>query len=208
MTASEFASFAHAAKSVKWPLAAIASLAAGPAFAHAGDALTGGFVSGFLHPLTGPDHLLAMVAVGLWGAFLGRPLVYLLPVIFPTVMAVGGVLAMAGAPAPPIELGIALSVVLLGAAIAAAFRAPVWLAAVLVGLFGLFHGYAHGLELPTAADPVGYSAGFVLATGLLHIIGIGLGLLKNIRRGVAAIRLIGVLIAISGVYFLSRVVMT
>lgn len=190
-----------------WPLALVAVLAAGPALAHAGDPLTGGFVSGFLHPLTGPDHLLAMVAVGLWGAFLGRPLVFLLPVIFPTVMALGGVLAMAGAPAPPVELGIALSVVLLGAAIAAAFRAPVWLASVVVGVFGLFHGYAHGLELPTAADPVGYSAGFVLATGMLHVVGIGLGLLKDVRHGARAIRTIGALIAIAGVYFLAQAVM-
>ena len=148
-----------------------------------------------------------MVAVGLWGAFLGRPLVFLLPVIFPTVMAFGGVLAMAGAPAPPVELGIALSVVLLGGAIAAAFRAQVWLAAILVGLFGLFHGYAHGLELPTAADPIGYSAGFVIATGMLHVAGIGLGLLKEVRRGVLAIRVIGALIALAGVYFLGRAVM-
>lgn len=181
-------------------------LAAGPAAAHAGSSLTGGFASGFFHPLTGFDHLLAMVAVGIWGAFLGRPLIYLLPVIFPTVMAFGGVLAMLGAPVPPVELGIALSVVLLGLAIASGFRAPTWVACIVVGLFGLFHGYAHGLELPTAADPIGYSAGFVLATGMLHVIGIGLGASKSLRHGQFALRILGGLIAAAGVYFLVQAI--
>lgn len=189
-----------------WLAGLIVASVASPALAHAGGALTGGFVSGFSHPLTGFDHLLAMVAVGIWGAFLGRPLVYLLPVIFPTVMAFGGVLAMLGAPAPPVELGIALSVVLLGLAITAAFRAPTWAACVVVGLFGLFHGYAHGLELPTAADPIGYSAGFVLATGMLHVIGIGLGAVKDRRHGLTALRTSGGLIALAGGYYLVQAV--
>src|SRR5437868_6463682 len=105
---------------------------AGPAFAHSGTGLPGGFLAGFMHPLSGFDHLLAMVSVGLWGAFLGRPLIVALPVIFPTVMAVGGLLAMLGAPSPPIELGIALSVVVLGALIAGAVSAPVWVASLIV----------------------------------------------------------------------------
>lgn len=194
------------AASIRCATAALAATAAiliaGPAAAHEGGGLVGGFVSGFLHPLTGYDHLLAMVAVGLWGAFLGRPLVVALPVIFPTVMALGGVLGMAQAPLPPVEIGIALSVLLLGGAIAAALKAPVWAACLVVGVFAIFHGYAHGQELPTAADPVGYSAGFVLATGLLHVAGITIGLLKARPWGEKATRGLGGLIALAGVWFL------
>jgi urease accessory protein len=170
--------------------------------AHPGTGLPGGFVSGFRHPLSGPDHLLAMVSVGLWGAFLGRPLIYLLPVIFPTVMACGAVLAMVGLRLPSVEIGIAVSVVVLGACVGLAIRAPVWAAALIVGCFGLFHGYAHGLELPSAADPVSYSAGFVLATGLLHVLGIGIGGLNRFRQGVAAVRIAGGLITLAGLGFL------
>lgn len=184
---------------------AFAGLAlAGSAEAHAGTGLAGGFVSGFLHPLSGFDHLLAMVAVGLWGAFLGRPLVIALPVIFPTVMAFGAVLGMANVPLPPVEIGIALSVLTLGAAIATGFKAPVWLACLMVAVFAVFHGYAHGRELPSAADPVGYSLGFVLATGLLHVLGIGIGALKSRRGGEIAARTAGGLIGAAGVFFLYR----
>ena len=183
-------------------IAFVASLIASPAFAHMGTGLPGGFSSGFLHPLSGLDHLLAMVSVGLWGAFLGRPLIVALPVIFPTVMVVGAGLAMAGVPAPPTEIGIALSVLLLGAAIAAAWRAPVWIACVIVGVFALFHGYAHGKELPSAADPIGYAAGFVLATGSLHVCGIGLGLINNRRGGVVVTRVMGGGVAAAGLLFL------
>ena len=143
-----------------------------------------------------------MVSVGLWGAFLGRPLIVALPVIFPTVMVVGAGLAMAGVPAPPTEIGIALSVLLLGAAIAAAWRAPVWIACVIVGIFALFHGYAHGKELPSAADPIGYAAGFVLATGSLHVCGIGLGLINNRRGGMVVTRVMGGGVAAAGLLFL------
>lgn len=177
-------------------------LTAAPVMAHDGTGLAGGFIAGVLHPLTGPDHLLAMVAVGLWGAFLGRPLVYLLPVVFPAVMAFGGALGMLDVAMPPVEVGIALSVLLLGMAVALAFRAPVWAACVLVGLFGLFHGYAHGQELPSAADPLGYSLGFVLSTGALHLLGIGIGLLKTRPRGELITRGLGGGIAAAGVYFL------
>ncbi|HEX2560189.1 HupE/UreJ family protein [Phenylobacterium sp.] len=178
------------------------ALAAGPAFAHEGAGLAGGLAAGLAHPLHGLDHLLAMVAVGLWGAFLGRPLVFALPVIFPLVMALGGVMGMAAVPVPPVEIGIALSVLVLGGAIAAAVRAPVWAAALLVAVFAIFHGYAHGQELPSAADPVGYSAGFVLATGLLHLAGVALGLIAARPGGVLALRGVGALIAAAGGYFI------
>ena len=179
-----------------------ALLLAGQASAHIGTGLPGGFVSGFEHPLSGFDHLLAMVAVGLWGAFLGRPLIVALPVIFPTVMSFGAVLGMAHTPMPPVEIGIALSVLVLGAMIAGAVKAPIWLACLIVGIFALFHGYAHGAELPSAADPVGYAVGFVLATGLLHVLGIGIGTLNNRPGGIVVTRGFGGLIAAIGVYFL------
>ncbi len=186
--------------------AVAAAFIASPALAHSGTGLAGGFVSGFLHPLTGFDHLLAMVSVGLWGAFLGRPLVVVLPVIFPAVMAVGGVLGMAGVPLPPVELGIALSVLVLGAMIGFAVKAPVWLASLMVAFFAIFHGYAHGNELPSAADPVGYSVGFVLSTGLLHIVGIGIGLLADRPGGRVVVRAIGAVISAIGALFLFQAV--
>jgi urease accessory protein len=186
-------------------LAALA--AASPAQAHLGTGLPGGFVSGFVHPLTGFDHMLAMVSVGVWGAFLGRPLIVALPVIFPTVMAFGAFLGMAGVPFPPVEIGIALSVLLLGISIAGAWRAPVWAACVIVAVFGLFHGYAHGRELPSAADPIGFSVGFVLATGLLHVAGIGIGFLNEKPWGLAVTRSLGAFVAIAGLYFLAAAVL-
>lgn len=183
-------------------LSLLVAATAGPAFAHTGTGLVGGFASGFRHPLTGFDHLLAMVSVGLWGAFLGRPLIVALPVIFPTVMAFGAVLGMANVPIPPVEIGIALSVLLLGGAIAAAYKAPVWLACLIVAIFAIFHGYAHGKELPSAADPIGYAAGFVLCTGLLHVAGIGIGLLNDRPGGIRVTRTLGGGVALAGVYFL------
>lgn len=182
---------------------AIMSIAT-PASAHSGAALSGGFLAGFAHPLSGPDHLLAMVAVGLWGAFLGRPLVVLLPVIFPTVMAFGGVLGMMNTPMPPVELGIAISVVMLGAAVASGWRAPVWLACVAVAVFAIFHGYAHGSELPSMADPVAFSLGFVLATGTLHIAGIAIGLMTRRPGGAVFVRGLGAMVLVAGCYYLAK----
>jgi urease accessory protein len=159
---------------------------------------------GFAHPLTGFDHLLAMVSVGLWGAVLGRPLIYALPIVFPGAMVVGAILGMLAIPVPSVELGVALSVVVLGTCIALSVRAPVWAAALIVGTFALFHGYAHGRELPSAADPIGYSAGFVLATGLLHAAGISVGFVNERPGGAAVTRGIGGLIGAAGAWFLLR----
>ncbi len=180
---------------------AAAALVAVPAQAHDGTGLAGGFVAGLLHPISGLDHLLAMVSVGLWGAFLGRPLIYVLPMVFPGMMVVGAAIGMTGIGFPPVELGIAVSVVTLGAMILFAVRAPIVVACVIVGIFALFHGYAHGAELPSAADPVGYSAGFVLSTGLLHLLGIALGLLRSIPAGTIALRAAGGAIALTGAWF-------
>ncbi len=186
-------------------LAGALSIAPQVAYAHSSKNLAGGFMAGFAHPFTGFDHLLAMVSVGLWGAFLGRPLIAALPVIFPAVMALGALLAMIGAPHPPIELGIALSVLVLGIAIATAWRAPVWLACVIVAFFAVFHGFAHGAEIPSLADPIAYSTGFMLATGSLHLAGIGLGTINSRPGGAMITRGIGAAIAVCGLYFLGVV---
>lgn len=182
------------------------ALLPGLAAAHTGTGLAGGFAAGFLHPFQGPDHLLAMVSVGLWGAFLGRPLIVALPVIFPSVMAVGAVIGMTSFRLPGVELGIAFSVIALGGVIAASYRAPVWAACMLVGLFGLFHGYAHGHELPSAADPAGYSTGFIIGTGLLHVLGIAIGAVVSLPRGRLILRVLGLAISGAGVYFLAAAV--
>jgi urease accessory protein len=184
--------------------AGFALLLSNPAAAHMGTGLPGGFVSGFRHPFSGVDHLLAMISVGLWGAFLGRPLIYALPVVFPAMMVVGAIMGMFVVPLPPVEIGIALSVVVLGGCIALSVRAPVWAASIIVAVFAVFHGYAHGKELPSAADPISYSAGFVLATGLLHVAGICLGFLNDLPNGVVATRSMGAVIATMGIGLLYR----
>jgi urease accessory protein len=183
-------------------LIAALMLMAAPAFAHTGST-AGGFVGGLAHPLFGPDHVVAMVAVGLWGAFLGQPAIWLLPVTFPLVMAFGGALGILGVPIPHVETGIALSAIVLGAMVAAAARPPLWIAAVLVGAFAIFHGHAHGAELPAGANPVAFSIGFVAATGALHLAGIAFGLLARWPAGTLAVRAAGGAIALAGVAFLS-----
>jgi urease accessory protein len=173
-----------------------------PALAHTGSS-TGGFIGGFAHPLFGPDHVVAMVAVGLWGAFLGPPAIWLLPIVFPLVMAFGGVIGILGVSLPGVETAIALSAVVLGTMVALAARPPLWVAALIVGAFAIFHGHAHGAELPPGADVVAYSVGFVVATGLLHLTGIAIGLLARWRAGRIAVRTAGGAIALAGVAFLS-----
>ena len=177
--------------------------AASPALAHTGS-VAGGFAGGFLHPVLGPDHLVAMVAVGLWGAVLGPPALYTLPIVFPLVMAFGGLLGIVGVPLPGAEIVIAISAILLGMAVALVARPPLWIAAVLVGGFAVFHGYAHGTELPPGADALAYSAGFVIATGCLHLLGIALGLLTRWPDGAVVARGLGWLIAFTGLVYLSR----
>jgi len=175
-----------------------------PAFAHTGSG-SGGFVGGFLHPVFGPDHVVAMVAVGLWGAFLGPPAIWLLPIVFPLVMAGGGVLGILGVPLPGVEIGIAISAIVLGLMVALAARPPLWVAAVLVGAFAIFHGHAHGGELPPGTDAVAFSVGFVVATGLLHLTGIAFGLLARWPAGRLTVRAAGGAIALAGLAFLSGI---
>lgn len=190
----------------KFLLSALLLTCAFGANAHEAAGLAGGFTSGFVHPLLGLDHVAAMVAVGLWGAVLGGSAIWLLPVVFPLVMAFGGALGVVGIPLPSVEIGIALSALVLGCMVLFATRPPLWAAAIIVGLFAVFHGHAHGTELPEAASPLAFSVGFVLATGLLHLCGILLSLLNRYQAGQAAVRAGGAIIAVAGALFLLRAV--
>jgi urease accessory protein len=176
------------------------------AFAHrrGGEAI--GFASGFEHPISGLDHILAMVAVGLWGAQLGAPAIWVLPVVFPMVMAFGGMMGLVGIQLPGIELCIALSAVALGFAVLREARPKLWIATIIVGFFAIAHGHAHGTELPAGASGVLYSIGFVIATGLLHALGIGIGLVHRWPGGRVALRLAGAVVATGGVFFLWKAI--
>jgi len=165
-----------------------------------------GFLTGFRHPISGLDHVLAMVAVGLWGAQLGAPAIWLLPVAFPMVMAMGGMLGLMGVPLPGIEYGIAASAILLGAAVLFELRPPLAIAAILVGFFAIFHGYAHGTELPPGQSALLYSMGFVIATGCLHAAGIGIGTVHRWGWGQKFLRVVGALVAMGGGFFMWKAV--
>jgi len=186
-------------------VAATALLSPEPAFSHVepGTAGDGGFIAGVLHPVTGLDHVAAMVAVGLWGAILGAPAIWVLPIAFPLIMAFGAVLGVIGVPVPAIDLGIATSGIVLGTMVAASARPPLLIAFALVSLFAIFHGHAHGSALPEFGVPLLYAAGFVIATGLLHVCGIALGLLVRWSAGRVVVRASGALIAAVGLYFLA-----
>lgn len=172
------------------------------ALAHAQEGVAGGFTTGFLHPIAGADHLVAMVAVGLWGAQLRQPAIWLLPIAFPAMMAIGALLGIVGFPLPLVEIGIALSAVGLGTAVLLAYRPPLPLAIALVAVFAIFHGHAHGAELPEAANALAYGVGFVLATGLLHLVGILIGALSDVPSGERIVRAAGGLVALTGLLFL------
>jgi urease accessory protein len=185
-------------------LGLVAALFVNAALAHveSGAAAVGGLASGFLHPIGGLDHVLAMVAVGLWGAQLGAPALWLLPIAFPLVMALGGLLGLLGVALPGVETGIALSGIVLGAAVLLRWQPPLFIALACVAGFAIFHGYAHGAELPEGASALTYSLGFVVATGLLHAAGIALGLLTALPRGTQMVRALGGIVCLGGLYFL------
>lgn len=184
----------------------VAVCVAQSAHAHVENGQAAGFFSGLHHPWSGWDHIFAMVAVGLWGAQLGAPAVWLLPVVFPMVMAVGGFMGLVGIPLPGVEIGIALSAILLGGMVLGEVKSKskpfLVFAACLVGIFGLFHGHAHGTELPEGQSGLLYSIGFVMATGLLHALGITIGLIHRWPAGKIALRGAGALILLGGLYFL------
>jgi urease accessory protein len=161
-----------------------------------------GFLSGVRHPISGLDHVLAMIAVGLWGAQLGAPAIWVLPVAFPMVMALGGMMGLLGIPLPGTEYGIAASMILLGGVVLFELKPPLWAAAVLVSFFAIFHGHAHGTELPPGQDGLLYSMGFVCATGCLHGIGVSIGLVHRWTWGQMFLRLSGGFISAMGMYFL------
>lgn len=176
-------------------------LFAGQAAAHTFGAHGAGFAEGFIHPFLGLDHLLAMLAVGIWAAQLGGRALWLVPLAFLSVMVGGAALAHSGLPFAPIEAMIAASVLVLGLLVAGSVRVSAAVGAMAVAFFAYFHGYAHGLEIPQAATPVAYVAGFMLATGCLHLLGIGLG--SSLKRAPLLTRLSGSALAATGVYLLA-----
>lgn len=176
-----------------WPVAVFAHIQAGEA---------GGFFSGLSHPVSGLDHVLAMIAVGLWGAQLGLPAIWVLPVAFPMMMAFGGMLGLMGAPLPGVEIGIAVSAMVLGTLVLGGVRLSLAAAVFVVAFFALFHGHAHGTELQAGQNAVLYSLGFVISTGLLHAVGIGVGLLHRWDIGRLWVRAAGGLVLAGGLYYL------
>jgi urease accessory protein len=166
---------------------------------------THGFVNGLAHPLSGWDHVCAMVAVGLWAAQLGGRQRWVIPSVFVAVMALGGGLGMAGLSVPFIEPGIAASVLILGILIAAAVRFPLAVVVPLVGLFALYHGVAHGQETPVTASGLVYAAGFVIATAFLHLGGLGAGTTMQKTSRAKHLRYAGGIIAVCGLYLIFTV---
>ncbi len=186
--------------------AAVALLLSGisvPVLAHEGTSLPyGSFMAGITHPVLGADHFLAMVSVGVVSAQIGGRAIWSVPATFVTVMAVGGLLGMQDIGLGAIESGIALSVLVLGAAIAADKRLPVAVAMIAVGVFAVFHGYAHGGEMPQVAEPVRYGAGFLTGTAVLHIAGLVIGdISQHYERGKQVLRAAGLVIAALGCMF-------
>lgn len=190
-------------------LAGIALLmSAGAASAHTGVGATGGFAHGFLHPIGGLDHVLAMVTVGGFAALLGGRAIWLVPAAFVSMMIVGGIMGVSGVGLPFVEAAIALSIVVLGGALAFGRSIPVVLAMALAGLFAVFHGHAHGTEMPVAASGLVYGAGFVLATALLHAAGLGAGLAASRlggETGARLTRITGAVVAVAGLSILTGI---
>jgi urease accessory protein len=180
-----------------WPVMASAHVQSGEA---------GGFLTGLSHPVSGLDHVLAMIAVGLWGAQLGSPALWLLPVAFPMMMACGGMMGLMGIPVPGVEVGIALSAIVLGVMVLAEAKPPLGVAIAIVAFFAIFHGHAHGTELPEGQSGLLYSIGFVMATGCLHGVGIAIGLVHRWAAGKVALRIAGACVALAGIYFLWRAI--
>jgi urease accessory protein len=191
---------------LRYPLGLGLGVVCSAALAHQETGQAAGFVSGLSHPVSGLDHVVAMIAVGLWGAVLGQPAIWVLPVAFPLVMAFGGLMGLLGFPLPGVEVGIALSAIVLGAMVLTESRPPLWLAALVVAVFAIFHGHAHGRELPEGHSALLYSLGFVIATGMLHAVGILLGAAHRWDVGRRLVRAAGGSVALTGIFFLWRAV--
>lgn len=170
------------------------------AFAHTAGGEASGFMHGLTHPVSGLDHVCAMLAVGLWAAQLGGRSVWVVPLTFVSVMALGGALPILGIGLPFVEQSIVLSVLLLGVLIAAAVRLPLWLSSGVVGLFALWHGHAHGTEMPAHTSGLLFGSGFALTTALLHAVGVFSGFeMQRMARG-HAIRFAGISAVLCGAY--------
>jgi len=187
--------------------AAAAALTLGPtqALAHTGAGPVAGLMAGIGHPLGGLDHLLAMLAVGLSAALIGSRALWLMPLAFMSAMALAGMAALAGWGLPYVELGIGLSVVVIGVMALSGASVPLALGVAVVAAFGIFHGHAHGTEMPASASGLAYGLGFLAATGALHLLGIGLGLGLS-RVGPAYARAAGALVAVLGAGIVAGVV--
>lgn len=178
------------------------------AFAHTGAGHAGGFAHGFQHPLTGLDHILAMVMVGVLAFQLGGRALWLVPGTFVLVMVLGGLLGVSGVGVPFVETGIAISVIVLGAVVAFGVKAPLAAAMALVGFFAIFHGHAHGVEMPENVGGLVYGLGFTLGTALLHAAGVALGFLIGRaarRNGPMVTRTAGALVGAAGIGLLAGV---
>jgi urease accessory protein len=190
----------NSGKSVAYTAITAMLLIPAVAQAHVGAGEASGFMHGLTHPISGLDHVCAMLAVGLWAAQMGGRSVWFVPLTFVSVMALGGVLPLLGIALPFVEQGIVLSVLLLGVLITAAIRLPLWLGSSMVALFALWHGHAHGAEMPENASGVGYALGFMLATASLHVAGIGFGLGMQRLAREQSIRAAGASIVLCGIY--------
>lgn len=176
----------------------------GVAYAHDGTNLgLGGFLSGIVHPVLGYDHLLAMLSVGIISAQIGGRAIWTVPATFVSVMAVGGVLGLINVGLNITEVGIAVSLLILGSVIAAERKIPTLIVMVGVGFFAIFHGYAHGSEMPDTAEPFLYALGFLVGTALIHVAGVVIGdISRHYERGKIALRVGGALIALIGILFI------
>jgi urease accessory protein len=172
------------------------------AHAHSGAGETSRLLQGIGHPLSGLDHICAMVAVGLWAAQMGGRSIWAIPLTFINVMALGGILAMMGINLPLVETGIVISLLTLGVLIAASLRLPLVASVIIVGLFATFHGLAHGAEMPETASALAYAAGFIIATAFLHGCGVGLGVAIQRLASPKIVRYAGTAIVLCGAYLL------
>jgi urease accessory protein len=163
------------------------------------------FMGGLLHPLLGTDHLLAMLSVGIISALIGGSAVFWVPGAFVAFMLIGGIIGVLGVVLPHIEIGIAVSVLFLGAGVAVPRQSPIWLTMGVVGLFGSLHGNAHGVEMPSAAVPAFYTFGFIACTALIHMIGVGIGYIPQLHsRNRLPMGVVGLAISTMGLFFLLK----